>query len=146
MKPLTIKNFIPGIAWFFIVLVLICMPGEDIPDPTVWFEWMKLIRVDKLVHTGIFALLVFLFIRPVGKHPAFSTKAKWNYFVKVALAGCIWGLTTELIQKFFVPSRNFDLVDCAADSIGAVIAFLFSWIFFLKRPSKNQPVRVSETL
>ena len=136
MKPLNIKSFIPGIAWFFVVLILICLPGEAIPKPRGWFEWMNLIQFDKLVHTGIFGMLAFLFILPVGRS-GFSTHEKRHYFIRVSLSVCIWGLTTELIQKFFIPTRQFDLVDWAADSIGAAIALLFSWKIFLKNSTNE---------
>ena len=62
MKPLTIKSFLPGIAWFFVVLTLVILPGDDIPQPRGWFEWINLIQFDKIVHIGIFSLLSFLFI------------------------------------------------------------------------------------
>lgn len=136
MKPLTIKSFVPGIAWFFVVLILICLPGEDIPTPSGWFEWIKLIQFDKLVHSGIFAVLAFLYMRPIAK-AGFSKKDTWAYFLKIALATCLWGLTTELIQKFFIPTRQFDLVDWAADSIGALIALICCRWFFLKRVAKK---------
>jgi hypothetical protein len=136
MKPLTIKSFLPGIAWFFVVLTLICLPADDIPEPPGWFEWMKLIRIDKLVHSGIFALLSFLFIWPIAKS-GLLPKEKWNYILRITLAVCIWGLTTELIQKFFIPTRQFDLVDWAADCIGALIALLFSRKYFSKQLQKN---------
>lgn len=139
MKPLTFKSFIPGIAWFFVVLTLICLPAEDIPQPRGWFEWMNLIRIDKVVHMGIFGLLSFLFIWPIAKSNL-PAKEKWNYFLRISLAVCIWGLTTELIQKFFIPTRQFDLVDWAADSIGALIALLFSRKIFSKQlQNKNEP-------
>jgi hypothetical protein len=136
MKPLSIKNFIPGIAWFFVVLVLICLPSADIPEPGNWFDWMKLIRFDSIVHIGIFGLLSFLFIRPIGKSPLFSIVAKRNYFIKITLAVAIWGFTTELIQLFFVPSRSFEMVDWAADCIGVMVALIFSKILFLKKNKK----------
>ncbi len=136
MKTLSIKNFIPGIAWFFVVLILITLPGDDIPSPGGWFEWIKLIQFDKMVHSGIFAVLTFLFIYPVAR-TSYSREAKWQYFLKIALAACIWGLTTELIQKFFVPTRNFDLVDWAADSLGVLIALVFCRKFYLNRPKKE---------
>jgi VanZ family protein len=137
MKPLTIKSFLPGIAWFFVVLVLICLPGDDIPSPKGWFEWMNLIQFDKIVHSGIFAVLTFLFILPIARS-GFSQQDKWHFFLKIALACCIWGLTTELIQKFFIPSRRFDLVDWTADSIGVLIALLFCRKVFLKRDQKAE--------
>lgn len=129
MKPVTLKSFIPGIAWFFVILILICLPGNEIPEPTGWLEWMKLIRIDKLVHTGIFALLSFLFIRPIAKSPL-SQKEKWNYIIKISIATSIWGLCTELIQKYFIPTRSFDMVDWVADSIGAILSLVFCRIVF----------------
>lgn len=125
MKPIKLKSFIPGIAWFFVVLILICLPGNDIPQPRGWFEWMNLIQFDKLVHSGIFAVLTFLFINPIGRS-ALPNKNKWNYFLGIAAIACTWGLTTELIQKMFIPTRQFDLIDWAADSIGVIIALVFS--------------------
>lgn len=142
MKPLSIKNFLPGIAWFFIVLILICLPAEDIPKPSGWFEWMKLVRIDKIVHMGIFAVLTFLFIWPIAKSNL-SPQTKWNYFIRISLVGCIWGLTTELIQLFFIPTRNFDLVDWAADSIGVLAAFLFSRSFFSKYLQRKEETQSS---
>ncbi|MEO8769436.1 MAG: VanZ family protein [Ferruginibacter sp.] len=137
MKPLKIKNFIPGIAWFFVVLTLVTLPGEDIPQPSGWFEWVNLIQFDKIVHIGIFCLLSFLFIRPIARSSSFSPKEKWSYFLKISLAVCIWGLTTELIQKFYIPTRSFDLVDWTADSIGALASLLFSRKVFAKYIKKD---------
>jgi VanZ family protein len=48
-----------------------------------------------------------------------------QYFIKIAIATSIWGLTTECIQKYFVPGRFFDMMDWASDSLGALIAFWF---------------------
>ena len=67
MNKLSIKNFIPGIAWFFVILILICLPGEDIPSPSGWWNWINLIHFDKLVHMGIFAVLTVLFILPISR-------------------------------------------------------------------------------
>lgn len=143
MKPLTIKSFLPGLAWFIVVLILICLPADDIPEPRGWFEWMNLIRIDKLVHSSIFALLSFLFIWPVAKSDL-SPKEKWGYILRISFAVCVWGLTTELIQKFFIPTRQFDLVDWAADSIGALIALVVSRKIFAKQLRKNNDAKDPE--
>lgn len=132
MKPLSFKSFLPGIAWFFVILYLITMPGNEIPQPSGWFEWIKLIKFDKMVHSGIFALLTYLFIRPFARS-GLSRQQKASCFLFVALAAFVWGLGTELIQKFFIPTRSFDLIDWAADTIGVVIAFLFCRKYFLRR-------------
>jgi len=127
-KLLWDKRFIPGIAWFFLVLVLICLPGKELPDVN---DWLSKIYFDKWVHTGLFAVLAFLFMRPFLRS-TLSPGEKWNWVIKIALATCAWGITTELIQKYFIVGRSFDLFDWAADSLGALLALLYSKIRFLK--------------
>ena len=122
------KKFIPGIAWFFLILVLICLPGSKIPTVETW---LNDIYFDKWVHTGLFAGLVFLFIYPVAKLPL-TLNVKKNLAIKIAIAACIWGLTTEFIQKFFIPDRSFDLYDLAADSFGIITAYTWCRVKYLK--------------
>ncbi len=120
-KKSHIKKFIPGIAWFFLVLILICLPGSDIPTVDTW---LNEIYFDKWVHFGLFAVLTFLFIYPFTKL-ALSQKEKNNTAIKIAIAACIWALTTEFIQKYFIPDRSFDLLDWLADSLGVITAYIF---------------------
>ena len=124
------RKFIPGIAWFFLVLILICLPGQDIPTVD---DWLSKIYFDKWVHTGLFAVLAFLFMRPFIRS-SLMVKEKWHYVIRIAIATSIWGLTSELIQKYFIPGRNFDLLDWSADSLGSLAALIFSKMRFF--PSK----------
>ena len=118
-SKIPLKKFLPGIAWFFIVGILTLMPGKDVPE----VGWMdKITGFDKLVHATLFGGLVFLFNVPYFK-AHFSHQQKINYFIRIAMAASIWGLTVEFIQKFFIPGRDFDLLDWAADSVGVIIAF-----------------------
>jgi VanZ family protein len=121
---MSFKKFIPGIAWFFFVLVLMCLPGKDIPN-------IEVVYFDKLVHTGVFGLLAILFCWPFY-NSTFNNKERLQYFIKIAFAVSLWGLTTEFIQKYFISGRAFDLRDWAADSIGALIAYLFCKKVFTK--------------
>jgi VanZ family protein len=127
MKIFFIK-FIPGIAWFFVVLVLICLPNDEIPK----IGWLTNINFDKVIHIGIFGMLTVLFCWPFY-NSSFPGKQRLQYFIKIAIATAVWGLTTEFIQKFFVPGRSFDMFDWAADSLGALIAFWFCKKKFIKR-------------
>jgi VanZ family protein len=133
LKEIGIKKFIPGIAWFFVVLTLISIPGYDLPKAD---NWMIEINYDKLIHVGIFGLLAYLFMRPVA-YAAFSRKQKWQHYIRIALATIVWGYTTEVIQKFFIPGRSYDLSDWLADSIGGILALLYARIFFLKNRKSN---------
>ena len=115
------KKFRLAIVWFIVVLILICVPGNDLPKVDDWFQK---INADKLIHVGIFGLLAFLFFRPIAQS-SFSKKEKIIYLLKIAMATSIWGLTTEFIQRFYIPGRSFDLLDWLADSIGGVAAFVW---------------------
>ena len=125
---ISFKNFIPGIAWFFLVLVLMCLPGDDLPKVA---DWMSAIYFDKWVHIGLFFVLSFLFMHATDKTEK-TAKSKWAHFLKIALALSVWGLTTEFIQKFFIPGRSFDLLDWAADSAGILLALLVCKRLYLK--------------
>ena len=122
------KKFLPGIAWFFLVTALLCLPGSDIPTPE---NWMNKIYIDKWVHVGLFAVLAFLFMRPVIQS-SWELKEKWRYCIKIAIAASLWGLTSEVIQKFYIAGRSFDLFDWSSDTLGALIALIYCKKRFLK--------------
>ena len=114
------KYFLPGIAWFLIVGVLVFMPGSDVPE----VSWLDIPQFDKLVHAGIFGALAFLFCLPYLKFGSSFTQ-KNNHFIRVCLAAIVWGIVVEIVQKYFVPGRSFDLADWAADITGVLIAYWF---------------------
>ncbi len=121
IKDIPLKKFYPGIAWFFLVLTLICIPGYDLPKVD---NWLIEINFDKFIHVGIFFVLAWLFMIPVVRS-AVHVKEKWNWLIKITMASVIWGISTELIQKFFIPGRSFNLTDWAADGLGAIAALLY---------------------
>lgn len=125
-----LKKFIPGIAWFFLTLIAISIPGYDLPKVGDWFDQ---ISFDKLIHTGIFGTLSVLFMYPIAK-TGIHIKEKTNWFIKVALATMVWGLTTEVIQKYLIPGRSYDMVDFAADSLGGIVAFVYFKLRYGRQP------------
>jgi len=126
MNKLSFHKFLPGIAWFFVVLVLICLPGRDVPGNS----FFEMIQFDKFAHTCIFGLMVILFIRPIAMS-SLSKPQKLQYYFRIAVSVAIWGLATEFIQLYFVTGRNFDLWDFAADAVGCTLAYLFSKKYLL---------------
>jgi VanZ family protein len=119
------KKFLPGIAWFFMLSVLVFLPGNDVPK----VKWLDFPNFDKLVHAGLFGGLTFLFCWPFF-NTTLPLKKKINYFLFISFMGIFWGISVEFIQKYYVPGRSFDLLDWAADSIGVAIAFFVSkrWV------------------
>jgi len=104
------------------------MPDDKLPGKESWLSWLDVLYPDKWVHTIMFAAMTFLFLLPVAESGMFK-KIKRHYFIRIAVAACLWGITTEFIQKFYCPTRSFDLVDWAADSTGVLIATIYCWKF-----------------
>ena len=132
MQTINFKKFIPGIAWFFVVLILMCLPGEELPPS----DWLHIDFLDKWLHIGVFGFLVLLFCWPFYRS-GFNRDERKYYFIKIALASSIWGLAVEFIQKFFVPGRSFDLFDWAADSVGALLSFFVCVYIFNKKDTTD---------
>jgi VanZ family protein len=128
MNRINFVRFLPGIAWFLIVMVLLFAPGNQLPSN----KWLGDIQLDKLVHAGEFGLAALIFMIPVGLSKM-EKREKLLYFARIALAISIWGLASEFIQKYWAIGRNFDLIDWLADSIGALIAYLYSQKKYIKR-------------
>ena len=128
MQKISFKKFWPGIAWFFIVLFLMCIPGNKLPKVD---DWLHKIYFDKWIHVGVFGLLCILFCLPFNKS-AVLIKKRVEYFMLIAIGVSFYGLMTEFIQKYWIPGRSYDLLDWAADSLGAVIGFLYSKMKFIK--------------
>lgn len=114
----TLKKFIPGITWFFILLFLLCIPGQDLPESG---DWLEKIFFDKWVHAGLFGLLAFLFMAPVYSS-SLSIVNKWLCVAVIATLVSAWGLTTEFIQHYLANGRSFDKYDWLADTAGAILA------------------------
>ena len=53
-------------------------------------------------------------------------------FFKIMVVGCLYGIAMEIVQKYFIPFRSFDLGDIIADGIGCVAGYFFSVKKFLQ--------------
>jgi len=132
LKNIAFRHFIPAIIWFFIVLVLICMPQQDVPEPQGWGEWLKKMHIDKFVHAGMFGMLSLLWMLPFRRSSKESAqKRKW--FFIIALSTSFWGLATECIQ-IALPPRTFDWLDWAADASGVLLMWMISKKYLLSSP------------
>lgn len=124
MKKVPLSNFIPGVIWFFIVLILIVIPQKDIPKVD---DWYHRIYIDKWVHAFMFGVLALGFMWPYYKYQKTSPTVK-RILVNISISTIVWSYLTECIQ-FFIPGRSYDLIDWLADSFGVLVVLYF----FLKK-------------
>lgn len=118
---MNVSKLIQAIAWFLFTLLLLCLPGSDVPK----FPWMAVIYADKWAHIFIFFVLCFLFNRYL-----LSTQKTnvWlaNCFLLVALAGTAYGTAMEFVQKYWIPNRSFEIADILSDLLGCIVAYVLA--------------------
>jgi hypothetical protein len=119
---LSFRKFIPAIIWFVLVFVLLCLPGDNLPEID---NWLQSLHPDKIVHVFLFGVMSYLFMAPPGR-AGFTDGKKMTIFIAIGAACCLWGLATEFIQKYFVPGRNFDVTDWLSDTCGSAAAIIIA--------------------
>ena len=128
---ISLPAFIPAFTWFVIASVLFLLPGEQLPEEDLF----KLPDVDKLIHTFLFFVLCILFYRPFRF--SHDRAYKQAMFAKIALAAVIYGLIIEVLQKYFIPNRSFDLWDLVFDAIGCGASYWYGLKFYQKHAAKK---------
>jgi VanZ family protein len=120
LKP-KFYSFIPGVVWLIITVVLLVIPGPDVPSAPLF----DLVYFDKCVHIGMFGILTFLWCFPLLK----TETASMKLFGTITCSSILLGILMEYVQKYVAIYRDFDVLDMVADAVGSVIALL--WLSFL---------------
>ena len=114
------KKFIPAFIFLLIVTVLLCLPPSKLPN--TGGNWFSYYQIDKLVHITLFAILVFLFCRPIQLKGLFTNIITKVYFVLV-IVFTMYGFIMELVQHYLVYGRSFEGLDILADAVGSYIGY-----------------------
>lgn len=106
-----------AVVWHVIVTFLTLFPGKDLPK-------VDIVNFDKLAHTGVFALLTYLYFRwQMAKNQTVNSKTFWLTVALIAYGGLI-----ELIQGAFYVDRHASWLDFLANSLGCIIVLaLVNW-------------------
>ena len=125
--------FAPAIIWFVISVILLTLPGNDLPHNS----FFDLPYFDKYVHFGMFFLLTFLFCFPFSKESARSSTTH-GVFYKIVFFVILYGILMEFVQKFFAIQRTFDVMDILFDSLGSVAGLFAIKQYTLQKIGPNE--------
>jgi VanZ family protein len=128
LKTLRFKQFLPALAYLAFTFYLFTLPGQELPD----IPWAEKINFDKIVHLGLFTVLVFAFSYPFKKS-IYNNGQRRKWFLYIAILCIAYGIAIEFIQKYFVVNRSCDVVDMIADLIGSTIGYLVACYWFLNK-------------
>ncbi|HLX91582.1 MAG TPA: VanZ family protein [Puia sp.] len=115
-----------ALGWSLVILILLSLPGSMLPEEKV----LNIPNLDKIVHVGLFGGFVLLWCTYIAsKH--LEMKRRLVLFFCIFAIGCLYGTGMEFVQKYFIPSRDFELGDILADVVGASLGYGFCNIFLV---------------
>lgn len=117
-----------AIAWLIISTFLLTIPGSSFPKE----NWFDKLWVDKWVHIGMFAIMVWLWCRAMTRFDFTPDKLK-NVFAVFALSWLGYGIGMEFVQKYLVANRGFDSWDIVADAVGCLLGYVCSRRQYIKK-------------
>ncbi len=112
-----LKYNIPAILLFFVILYLCTLPGSKVPQYAIP-------HLDKIAHVTLFAGFGLSMLYGFSKQFQFVYLQQKAIFVACSF-GIFYGISIEIIQSNFIPSRAFELADIIADSAGVILSVLF---------------------
>jgi len=130
-----VTSFIPAILWFIVSVVLLTLPGKDLPHEDLF----DIPYFDKYIHFTMFLMLTALFCYPFINLTTDNFTIK-SWFVRITILVIVYGILMEFVQKFMSVGRSFDLVDIVFDALGSVAGWaIISWIYVKKiGPNRNR--------
>ena len=114
-----------AIGWLILISILFFLPGSALPKE----NWFDKIYIDKWVHVGLFAVLIFLW----------RSSFNWDinsYNLFLLFAAVLYGFLVEVVQLYWIPNRSFDMYDVLSDASGSIVGLLV-WLGVYR---KNKPL------
>ena len=112
----SLPYWVPTVLWMGVIFFLSTLPESATPG--------RDILPDKVCHAGEYFILAFLILFALQR----TTQFRFSTSFWITLAwGTIYGLSDE-IHQLYVPTRQFDVGDLAADMCGVVALFLILWV------------------
>lgn len=105
------KFLILAITWTVLITVASLISFNSVPK-------VKIIGNDKLVHF-IFYLVFVILWGLANKKTYFKIKYEWL----IVLFAIVYGIVIEVLQGVLTQTRQADIYDALANSLGAVIGF-----------------------
>jgi len=122
-----LKYNLPWLAWGAIIIILISIPGNNIPNS---FLFDLLPHADKIIHALLFLVFVILLIFGLLKQYPQGIMRLPVLFWAIGISVFYSGLT-ELLQEMVFKNRNADFYDFTADCVG-IIAGVFIYMMYKK--------------
>ena len=104
------------LLWMLLILVLVVLPGQHMPQTGT-----TLLSVDKLAHTGIFAILALLMTIGFAKQRTYywlrNKAATYALILSIGYASILES------TQIFSEGRTIDIYDAIANTVGCMAGY-----------------------
>lgn len=114
------RKLLPALAWAFLTMLLMGLPGTYFPEVTTFWEWLT---IDKIVHVFIFGIQALLLLFAFDEQ-YFSGKYRLVFIWLILLVTTLFALSTEVMQVYVFKGRDGNLYDFIADVVGVLTGLL----------------------
>jgi len=114
------KSMRPALAWALLIAALCLTPGKALPQ----WQWADLLRVDKLVHMGMFGVLTVLVACGLLKRRTNELPLVRSLLFAGSFS-VLYGASMEVLQEIPGLNRRGDVIDLIANTAGAVVGALW---------------------
>ena len=104
------------LVWMVFILALVVLPGQHMPQTGA-----DLFSIDKIVHTGLFAVLTLLMAIGFAKQTTYYRLR--NKAVIYALILSVGYASIMESTQIFSEGRTIDIYDAIANTVGCIIGF-----------------------
>lgn len=113
------------IAFVFFAFILWVIYLANTGGSSIFFDFVRSIPYgDKLGHMGLFGFLTLVTI--IGSKFRCFSCGRFKLYYGAVLVGLF--VVGEELSQLFIPSRTFDFVDLAADSLGITLAVGIAYV------------------
>lgn len=126
-----LRYYIIPVVWALAILVLYSIPGFDLTYEEPW----DLLRLDKIAHMGMFAMMFFVLMVAFRKQGEFR-RLKFHARKFSLVITILYGAVLEFYQGAFFVERTSDLIDFFANTIGAFMGIILFRIIYGKELAK----------
>jgi VanZ family protein len=123
-------SFFLAIGWVIVSFILLTLPGSSLPKE----DWLDKIWLDKWIHIGMFAIMVVLWCRSIKLRKLNASPGKFKrVFFMMGIVWLGYGIAMELVQKYFIANRSFDIGDILANAAGCASGVIYSLRRYIKK-------------
>lgn len=117
-STMMVRSFWRTFLWLIAITLLSCIPEQDIAQS----PFFNIPHLDKIIHFIMYLFLSFLLMqalfrfRPSGKHISF--------IIITSIVSFAYGGLMELVQSWFITSREGDIIDAAFNCAGVIAGII----------------------